>query len=127
MKKFVQWFTLFLLIVYCRSAIAQDVLTQHNDLARTGWNPNETTLTTNNVNSSTFGLAFTLNVDDKIYAQPLVVNGVNIPAVGIKNIVYVATVNNTIYAFDADVAGAPYWKINYTNTPLAGSRPPHSY
>ncbi|MEO6961306.1 MAG: discoidin domain-containing protein [Puia sp.] len=126
MKKFVQWFTLSLLIVSSRSAIAQDVLTQHNDLARTGWNPNETTLTTNNVNSSTFGLAFTLNVDDKIYAQPLVVNGVNIPGHGIKNIVYVATVSNTIYAFDADVLGAPYWTINYTNTPLAGSRPPHA-
>ncbi|MFI5193913.1 MAG: discoidin domain-containing protein [Chitinophagales bacterium] len=127
MKKFVRWFTLSLLIVSGRSAIAQDVLTQHNDLARTGWNQNETVLNTNNVNSNTFGLAYKLSVDDQIYAQPLVVNGVNIPGHGIKNIVYLATVNNTIYAFDADVAGAPYWTLNYTNTPLAGSRPPHAF
>ena len=97
------------------------VLTQHNDLYRTGWNNKESVLTTRNVNKNSFGKLFTRNVDDQIYAQPLVVSGVNIPGSGSKNIVIVATVNNSVYAFDADSANVstPYWEANLT--PL-GSR-----
>ncbi|HEY4876149.1 MAG TPA: hypothetical protein VIH86_11285, partial [Puia sp.] len=104
-------------------AFAQtDVLTQHNDLSRTGWNSQETSLTTGNVNSNTFGLLYARPVDDQIFAQPLVVSNINIPSVGNKNIVFVCTVNNTIYAFDADNGSASvYWQKNYTPT---GYRPP---
>lgn len=99
-----------------------DVLTQHNDLARTGWNSQETTLTTSNVNANTFGFLYSRSVDDQVYAQPLIVSGVNIPSVGSKNIVFVCTVNNTIYAFDADDGSVPaYWQKNYTPS---GYRPP---
>jgi hypothetical protein len=92
-----------------------DVLTQHNDLNRTGWNNQETVLTTGNVNTNTFGLLYTRTVDDQVYAQPLVVSGVNIPSKGAKNIVYVCTVNSTVYAFDADDGTVPaYWQVNYT-------------
>jgi hypothetical protein len=98
-----------------------DVLTQHNDLGRTGWNNQEATLTTANVNSGSFGLLFARPVDDQVYAQPLVVSNVSIPSVGSKNVVYVCTVNNTIYAFDADNGSVPaYWQKNYTPS---GERP----
>jgi len=111
-----------LFVMYTSVAYAQvDVLTQHNDLGRTGWNNQETILNTTNVKAGTFGKIFTTNVDDKIYAQPLIVNGVS-TALGVKNVVYVATVNNSIYAFDAD-NGAPIWQQNYTNS---GFRPPAS-
>ena len=55
-------------------------------------------------------------VDDQMYAQPLVKLNLAIPGYGNKNVVFVATVNNTIYAFDADSANVstPYWQINLT-------------
>ena len=100
-----------------------DVLTQRNDAYRTGLNSNETVLNTRNVRPATFGKLFSHAVDDQIYAQPLIVTGVSIPAVGIRNVVYVATVNNSIYAFDADNGSVvnPYWSKNLSPT---GSRAP---
>ena len=95
------------------------VLTQHNDNTRAGWNDQETALTTGNVNAQHFGALFHLTVDDQVYAQPLVVGGVSIGG-GTHNVVYVATVNNTVYAFDGD-NGTQYWAKNYTQ---AGMRPP---
>jgi len=99
------------------------VLTQHNDLSRTGWYGQETILNTKNVKAGSFGKIFTRVVDDQIFAQPLVMLNVNVPNAGIKNIVFVATVNNTLYAFDADSANSinPYWQVNLSP---GGSRPP---
>ena len=88
------------------------VLTQHNDNTRAGWNDNETALTTTNVNVQQFGELFTLAVDGQVYAQPLVVGHVAIGG-GIHNVVYIATVNNTVYAYDGD-NGHLYWQKTYT-------------
>src|ERR1700678_873013 len=93
------------------SAGAQvDVLTQHNDLARTGANLRETVLTPENVNKTQFGMLFKRVVDDQLYTQPLVVTGVN-GGGGTRDLVYVTTVNNSVYAFDAndDQASQPVW------------------
>jgi hypothetical protein len=117
-------FVLFIAVSY-NSYSQVSVLTQHNDLNRTGWNNKETILTTKNVNRNSFGEIFSRQVDDQIYAQPLVVFNVNIPGKGNKNIVIVATVNNTVYAFDADSANVsnPYWQKNLTPS---GSRVPQN-
>lgn len=101
--------------------IAQtNVVTQHNNLNRTGWNNTETVLNTKNVKSGSFGKLYARAVDDQIYAQMLIMNNVNIPGKGIKNVIYVATVNNSIYAFDADSQNVvlPYWQVNLTATGL---------
>jgi mono/diheme cytochrome c family protein len=87
------------------------VYTQHNDNARTGANLGETTLTPANVNSRQFGLLFRHVLDDEVYAQPLYVPNLAI-AGGRHNVVFVATVANTIYAFDADRDAPAYWTIN---------------
>jgi len=97
------------------------VLTQHNDNTRAGWNDNETLLTTSNVDAQHFGKVFTLPVDDQVYAQPLVAGKINIGN-SVHNVVYVATVNNTVYAFDGD-NGKLYWTKNYT---APGMRPPRN-
>ncbi len=97
------------------------VLTQHNDNSRSGWNDNETALTTSNVNGRQFGVVFTVSVDGQVYAQPLVVGHVNIGG-GYHNVVLVATVNNTVYAFDGD-DGTLFWQMNFTAPSM---RPPRN-
>lgn len=91
------------------------VLTHHNDLARTGANLEETILNTSNVNTNQFGLVVSRPIDDQIYAQPLIMTYVNIPGKGTHNLVIVATVNDSVYAFDADDAAvsSPYWQISF--------------
>ncbi len=101
------WFLLLTLTLLLPQANAVNVLTQHNDLARTGANTSETILTPSNVASS-FGRLFTNHVDGQIYAQPLYVQNLSISN-GVHNMVFVCTESNSVYAFDADIAGAAYW------------------
>ena len=98
------------------------VLTQHNDNSRTGANLGETTLNTSNVNVNQFGKLFTQPVDASIYAQPLYVPQVTIPGQGVHNVVYVATMNDSVYAFDADSPLPALWSVNFTD-PGAGIIP----
>ncbi len=94
------------------AAPSDNVLTEHDDGARTGQQTAETTLTVASLNAAHFGRAFNIPVDDDVYAQPLYVNGVDLGAAGVHNVLYIATMNDTIYAFDADT-GATLWQTSF--------------
>jgi outer membrane protein assembly factor BamB len=82
-----------------------NVTTYHYDNQRTGWNSNERILTPANVGSSTFGLLHSVFLDDpydQVDAQPMIVANQLIRHKGIRNVAYVATETNRIYAIDTD-------------------------
>ncbi len=91
-----------------------NVLTNRNDGSRTGLNALETVLKTTNVNSSNFGKLYSYLVDGSVYAQPLFVSNVAIPGQGTHNVLYVVTMNDTVYAFDA-AQNLTLWSVNFTN------------
>ena len=92
------------------------VLTAQYNNARTNANDNEILLDPANVNSSTFGKIGFWTLDAAAAAQPLYVPGLHF---GQKtyNVLYVATMNNSVYALDADHPGAaPLWQVNFGPT-----------
>lgn len=109
---------LSIMVCVCPRAAAQgsvSVLTRSYDNQRTGANLSETILTQANVNTNTFGKLFSLAVDDQVFAGILYVPSLQI-AGGIHNVIYVATVNNSVYAFDADTLGTPLWQKNFNGS-----------
>lgn len=86
------------------------VTTWHNDTARTGQNLSETTLTTTNVNSSTFGMLFVLPTDGAVDAQPLYLPNLTISS-ATHNVLFVATEHGSVYGFDAD-SGTQLWQVS---------------
>jgi hypothetical protein len=87
------------------------VLTQHNDNQRTGAYLSEHQLDVATVCSSRFGKLYSLKVDGQVYAQPLYVPNLVMNDGKSHNVLFVATMHNMVYAFDAD------------SNPGGGSRP----
>src|SRR5579863_2537822 len=108
-----QTLPLFLLsVILCATAStvhSQDVLTFHNNNARTGVDLKETILTLTNVNSATFGKLFVVPADGLVDAQPLYLSAVSISGVT-HNLLIVATEHASVYAYDADT-GASIWHV----------------
>ena len=87
-----------------------DVVTYHDDIERTGLDPNETTLTPANVTSSTFGLLRVLPVDGLVDGQPLYLSNLSV-AGQTQNVVFAVSEHDSVYAFNADT-GAQLWKTS---------------
>ena len=92
-----------------------DVVTYHNDVARTGQNLTEPFLTPATVTMTMFGKLGFLPVDGKVDAQPLYLSAVAMPGRGSLNVLYVATEHDSLYAFDAD-AGTLLWRVSVLGT-----------
>ncbi|HTB66319.1 MAG TPA: PQQ-binding-like beta-propeller repeat protein [Steroidobacteraceae bacterium] len=87
-----------------------DVATFKNDIARSGLNLAESTLTPQNVSTATFGLLHTVMVDGHVDAQPLYLSQLRISGVA-HNVAFVATEHGSVYAIDADT-GTPIWQVS---------------
>ena len=107
------WF-MIALVALSAAAQAADVLTYHNDNARTGQNLQEATLTHGNVNASQFGLLRVLAADGKVDGQPLYAAGVSISGT-LHDVLFVVTEHDTVYAFDADT-GVILWSVSLLGT-----------
>ncbi len=101
---------LLLALFFSISKIArgQNVLTYHNDNARSGEYLQERLLSPASVNRNSFGKLFVIQVDGKVDAEPLYMRHISIPGQGIHNVLFVATENDSVYAFDA-ASGATLW------------------
>jgi outer membrane protein assembly factor BamB len=105
-----------LMVLGSTAAMAQvNIYTKSYNNARTAANLQETILTPANVNPTSFGKLFTVPTDGEIYAQPLYASGLAING-GTHNVVFVASMLNTVYAIDAD-NGTVLWNQNF-GTPI---------
>jgi hypothetical protein len=85
------------------SEASPEILTQRYDNARTGANLREHTLSPSNVKD--LSLLGSWSVDGELYAQVLVASDVELDD-GPHAVAIVATMNDSVYAFDADAAPA---------------------
>ena len=105
--------TMFALALLSYPRAQAQVWTSQYDNARTGAYLGEKTLTPQNVNAKQFGKLFKFTVDGDVYAQPLYVPDVEIPSKGKHNVIYIATENDSVYAFDAEGnSAAPLWQVS---------------
>src|SRR5438093_8703188 len=109
MRILASWFAVISTVAASISGPATVPMSQY-DYGRTGANLQESILKPSNVDATHFGKLFSRTVDDSIYALPLIVPGLDIAGQR-HNVLFVASMGNTVYAFDADdpAQSAPLW------------------
>ena len=103
-----------LLVIPLISQAQVNILTANGNNDRTNANLQEAQLTPTTVSAAAFGKLGVLPVDGQIYSQPLFVSGLSIPGQGTHNVVFVSTMHNSVYAFDADAMSpvSVLWQVN---------------
>jgi hypothetical protein len=124
------WGTVFVFAITACAQSGVNVTTYHNDNLRSGQNLHETVLTPALVQMSTFGKLFSQPVDGQIYAQPLVLANLFIAGKGTHTVVYVATENDSVFAFDGNSNtgsnASPLWQVSFINPALGITTVPAS-
>ena len=121
MTDFFRLFSIHSLVAMSMAAQVSSLVNRYDQFT-TGSNTHETVLNSTNVNAAEFGKLFSYYVDGSVYAQPLYVSALNMPGHGVHNVLYVATMNDKVYAFDADRSGPPLWMRDFTDE-MAGVTP----
>jgi len=80
----------------------------------TGVQSSELTLTPASVSSGKFGQLWSRGLDGPIWGQPLYMNGLSVGG-KVRNVVYVTTANDSVYALDADT-GTELWKKSFLSS-----------
>jgi hypothetical protein len=91
------------------------ITTSQYDNQRTGANLKETVLNPRNIAVGSFGRLYKFEVDGDVYAQPLFLPHLSIPGKGEHDVLFVATEHDSVYAFDAEQAATPLWKVSFTD------------
>ena len=114
-----------LLAWHCMNAQAAiNILANRYDNNRTAANLTETALSPSTVSEATFGKLWSYSVDGDVYAQPLYVQGVTVAGASAPvNVLYVATMHDVVYAFNADKPGGPLWTHDYRATGVTPGTP----
>jgi hypothetical protein len=82
--------------------LGTDITTYHYDNLRTGWNQQETALTPASVKGGTFTRLHVTALDDQVDAQPLILSHQSVNGHTAREVAYVATESNSVYAIDAN-------------------------
>lgn len=107
---------LFALLGLRSEAQTAAITTSQYNNSRTGANTHETILTPANVNAAHFGKVHAVRVDGDVYAQPLYLAQVDMPGKGKRNVLFIATEHDSVYAFDADGdLKTPLWHALFVN------------
>jgi uncharacterized protein (TIGR03437 family) len=113
-----------LVLLFCSllSPAQVNILTANGSNDRNNSNLEETQLSPATVNPSTFGKLATFPVDGQVYSQPLFISGLQIAGKGTHNVLFVTTMHNSVYAFDADATSpiSLLWHVNL-GTPVPAS------
>ena len=108
-------------LTFARVALGVNVLTERYDNGRTGANLSESVLSPSTLGSGTFGKLWSYTVSGSVYAQPLYVQGLYIPGKGVRDVLYVVTMNDVVYAFDADSStNNLLWSVDLTTLTYQG-------
>lgn len=102
-------------VLVAAAAAPFSVVQDRYDQFPSGANTHEQALTASNVRSSSFGKLYSYYVDGAVYAQPLYVTGLKIAGNAPRNVLFVATMNDKVYAFDADQPGPALWLRDFTD------------
>jgi hypothetical protein len=121
---------MLLLAISAHAQSGVNVTTYHSDVLRSGQNLHETTLTPALVQVNTFGKLFSQPVDGQIYGEPLVLANLQIPGKGKHTVVFVATENDSVFAFDGNSNtgsnATPLWQVSFINPALGITTVPSS-
>ena len=102
-----------LVLAFTLASAAQVTTSQYNNF-RTGATLTEKVLTPENVNARHFGKLGAFKVDGAVYAQPLFVPSLNIPGKGKRDVLFVASEHDSVYAFDINRPGEPpLWQVSF--------------